>query len=256
MRINKNGIELDITNADGGSVIRIVRQSPAVTRILSEYKNITDPDTGFSIRSNSHPSFNKSRLRLYLRGSDRDKNDQEVFIASNIISHNRLVQTLDRLLGMAVERETVSAREANSFIEQNKSGHIGVNGKPINKRMANTTLVRMAFINREMAKILQLTDCNKYPDKCIEWEALAPVHTKNAHYNEHLGQIVDVLNKSVGNSKFITDVVNPHNVTADAAKWMVKHLRSSFEEAHKMGRYHLIAMWRTYTGLRGPDFTD
>lgn len=251
MLIKDNGIEIDVQNGYNASIVQIVKQTPEATRIVRHYKNIIDNETGLSICTNKFPFFSKQRKRLYLRGIDKAKDNHQVQIPTKIISFDNLVRGLKNVLAEVVVEGQVDIRNANDFVQANRE-HVTLDGKKVVG--ANTTLVRMAFINNEMAMKLRLTSRKDYPQEIIDWQPLPPIHTPNRHYNEHIGQIVDVLNKSKNNREFGDHVVNEENVTIPAAKWAVNKLRELFAEANQKDKYHLIALWRTITGFRGPDF--
>lgn len=118
-----------------------------------------------------------------------------------------------------------------------------------------TLFVRNAFITKEMAIDLELPYYDLYNIKAI-WSASEPISTGNVHYDEHIGQVVDVLNKSISVKDYSEDIVNHHRVGTKSAKLVTKLVRESFIEAHNKGFNYLCAMWSIVTGLRGPDFTD
>lgn len=253
MIISRNGIEFDVTQTRDGSQVRITKQDKNATAVIKHFKNIVDEETGFSIRSNKFPSFKTKGLRLYVRGAEKTKDDNVVTIPHKAISFNSLTGALNRIAAQLVKPDYVKIEDANAFVKQNRV-HPTLDGGVFHG--GNTTLVRMAFINREMATKLRLTHHDKYPENCIEWEAIRPIITKNTHYNEHIGQGIDVLNRSIGVEKYTKYIVNPQNVDIDGARWTVNYLKKAFEEANKKGKYHLVALWRMITAFRGPDFDD
>lgn len=119
----------------------------------------------------------------------------------------------------------------------------------------STLKVRNAFLSNEMAQILGVKLHYNYARKPA-WQISQPVSTGNKHYDEHIGQIVDVLNKSMKSKDFRESVVNHHKVGSKSSAFAVKMIKEALAEAHGLGADYLCALWSIMTGLRGPDFTD
>lgn len=118
-----------------------------------------------------------------------------------------------------------------------------------------TLKVRNAFLTREMAMQLGIPHAEHYATNQI-WRASPPIIVNNKHYDEHLGQVIDVLNKSLSVKDYNESVINHHKVGPKGSKFVVTMIREAFVEACNIGRDHLHALWSVTTGLRGPDFTD
>ena len=126
-----------------------------------------------------------------------------------------------------------------------------------NMYLANgsTLKVRNAFLSSEMAQILGVKMHYDYARRPT-WQVSEPVNTGNKHYDEHIGQIVDVLNKSLKSKDYRENVVNHHKVGSKSSTFAVQMIKEALAEAHGLGANYLCALWSVMTGLRGPDFTD
>lgn len=119
----------------------------------------------------------------------------------------------------------------------------------------STLSVRNAFLTNEMATSLGVKYSKDYNNRAV-WKVSEPVYTTNKHYDEHIGQIVDVLNKTLKSKDYRENVVNHHKVGSKSSTFAVKMIKEALAEAHGLGADYLCALWSIMTGLRGPDFTD
>lgn len=116
-----------------------------------------------------------------------------------------------------------------------------------------TLKVRNAFLTLEMAEYLKVKMSNQYSQR-VSWTIAAPIVTNNKHYDEHIGQVVDVLNKAHKVKEYSDGVVNHHRVGTKSASFVVKLIRQAINDAYTNG--YLLELWKIMTGLRGPDFVD
>ncbi len=236
MVIEANGIRLDVSQEGRTLRYTVLEQSKEATKTLKFLGHVRDDETGFTLRSNARPSYKKDTRRFFIRGSEEDKNDKTVKATFPTAQEARnAVAALKRLLEKVVKPDIVDPQHNDQ-------------AAPL---AGGTTHVRFAFINREMAEKLVLTGKKHYPDEVIDWEPTEPVVTKSRHYNEHIAQVVDVLNKSLEEPVQVEGVINPHKVTPEQAKKTVEFMRSCFQYA--LEEDIMVPFWRVVTGLRGPD---
>lgn len=238
MIIEGNGISIDAEVEGRTLCYRVTRQTKEATGIINAIAPVLDEESPFTLKSNKHPSFNKKLNRFFVRGYNKEEDEKVVSInfKSTALATQALA-ALERLVKNIVLPDGVSPCHSDSM-------------KPV---PGGTTHIRFAFLNRSMAEKIQLTGKKYYPDEVVWDVGTKPIKTINRHYNEHIAQGVDVLNKAFGNAK-TKGVINPHNVTHDQALSAVNALREMFNHAHEND--YLIAFWRMVTALRGPDFVD
>jgi hypothetical protein len=244
MVVERNGIRIDITQNGRTVNFRVLDQSKQATAALQLLGHVTDEQTGISLRSNKEPSYNRKTKRLFVRGSSREGHNKVVTVETRTAEEARqIVEAVPRLLDQVQYPDQVQA----------SAGRIIIGGAEV--AQGGTTHVRMALISRRMAQHLQLTGHDLYPDDPIDWQPCRPAIIKNAHWLEHQGQVVDVMNKSVDNRPNIkANFINPHRVSPAQARNAVAAFKRLFEEA-EAGNY-LVAMWRLVTGIRHCDSDD
>lgn len=236
MLLKDNGIEVQVGVKGNDFIYKVISQTAEATRLLRQNdKAIRDEKTGLGLYSNKFPSWGPKGKCFFVRGSSKSKDSHEVKAS----------------FGSPEE-----AREAmNAFIglmTQIKPSEYMV---PV---LGGTTHVRQALITNEQAKILQLTGHKHYP-KERNWKATKSIVTENIHYNEHIGQVTDVLNKSLSGrlpAGIKDGVVNHHKVTGPAALFAVQEFKSLFDRAEHAGKNHLVALWRLVSGMRAPDIDN
>jgi hypothetical protein len=234
MIIRNNGIEIAASVTGNNLKYTVISQTPEATDALKKLGNVADEETGLRLRSNNYPNFNHKERMFYVRGLDNTKDNKETVAKFNSSAEAReAMHALDRLVDKVTKPERMMPAEGG------------------------TTHVRMALISKSQAQKLKLSAKNHYPDK-HEWSQSKAIKTVNTHYNEHIGQVVDVLNKSLGKVKaeMAEGVVNPHKVCSDDARYAVEQFRKLFSDAEKAGDGKLVAIWRLVSGVRGPDFVD
>lgn len=234
MIIKYDGISIEANTNDNLLLLRVLEQSPEFTSKLKSVDSVTDESTGISIKSNNRPAWKKSTKTIYLRGADASRNDDVITIEfQNPNDCRNAILSVDSLIKAAAEIKSEYEVEANG----------------------GTADCRRAIITESQAKVLTLTDHDKWSSK-RRWAFTNPVHTINKHYNEHIGQLVDVLNKAFGFVEDNDSVVNHHKVTQEEAKWAYDYACKFFDEAEAAGPGFLVATWRLISGMRGPDFQD
>jgi hypothetical protein len=239
MIIEANGIKLETSNNNDGTVaVKILEQSKQATDAIKIRGFIKDEQTGYTLRSNNYPAFKRQNNKIFLRGADHSQNDRVITIPLNPGENLTTINgALQRMVAQATMPAVVDPQHKNEEM------------KPI---PGGTTHVRFAFITRSMAEKLKLTAQHHYPEK-VRWDVgTKPILTVNGHYNEHISQGVDVLNKAYGAKTKDTGVVNPHRVTSTQAKKAVEAMQKLFKDAED-GDY-LVALWRGVTSLRGAGF--
>jgi hypothetical protein len=235
MRIENEamGIAIDATVRGNNLVYRVVEQSPEASAAIKHLDKIIDEDTNMGLTINNFPNFKHTNKTFFLRGKDETRNNDEVTakFASPAEAQGALF-ALDRLV-----QKIVTPAEM----------------KPT---PGATTHVRMAIITKDQARKLCVSANKFYPER-REWpnEPVEPVVTENTHYNEHIGQAVDILNKTKTNDpiEYNNRVVNPHKVASEDARYAVEAVRRLFDNAEARGDGALVAVWRLVTGLRAPD---
>ncbi len=241
MIINRNGIELDVRVSGSQLSYKVVNQSEEATRILRLMGHIKDKDTGLSLRTNKKPSYNKTLKRMFLRGTDAEKNNVRVKIDFDSAREaEAAVDGLARLLDRVREEEAIPSSETRN------------NGKP---RLGCTSHFRFCFINRAMATILKLTGHEHYPERVWKWQECMTPFVRNKHWIEHARQGCSVMNKTLTPPSSFEDdkVIYPERVSPEAARWALGKLRECFKEANDLGESHLVAWWRLVTFIRGID---
>lgn len=222
----------------------ILEQSEKVSEILRELN-----DKKFKLEGNPHaltfnrrPAYNKGTGTIFLRGSEDGENNRVIEIPCENIAKAR--QTFRYLNDLVLSL-----------------GNEGLYDKPIVVvTPGSTSACRHAIISESQAKILELTGKAHFPEE-RKWDKIEqPVHVSenedgSAHYNEHIGQFVDVLNKTLTDDQpeYKNGVVNPHKVDSESAVIAVDMVRKLFDEAEGEGDAVLIAVWRIVSGLRAMD---
>lgn len=238
MLIEENGIKLEVNTDRNILKFKVLEQDAQASAIIKTFGPIKDDETGFVLRSNKYPACLKKRGKFFLRGSDKDQDNKEVVIEfESSRKATEAKEALCRLVSKVVEPEDLF--EGEDHDQEIVPG--------------STTDVRTALITRSQAMHLDLDGKKIYP-KERRWVKTKAVVTNNRHYNEHISQVVDVLNKALGGKEVIGNVLNPHKVSSKQARQAVEAIRNMFDEAEKNG--YLVALWRVVTGVRGPDFSD
>jgi hypothetical protein len=242
MILDKNGIKVDVSTDGHVLYFRVLEQSEEATEALTLLGQVHDD--GFTLRSNKFPAFNRKTKKFFVRGRGHKKDDRKVTVEFKSAKEaTDAMEALDRLLDK-VRKPQINLDDPRDIVV----------GRAI-VRQGGTSHVRMAFINKEKAKRLELTGHDNYPNEVVEWKPCEPVVTNNRHYNEHIAQVVDVLNKSVqDDNDVLGHVINPHRVTQAQAKKAIKAVRKLFDDAERDD--YLVAIWRVVTGIRGPDAVD
>ncbi len=238
MLIQGKGISID-ANVNGGVLtFSVIEQKKEASEALSLLGLVNDKDTGYSLRMNERPAYNKSKKRFFVRGKDKESNDKLVTInLKSSAEANRALQALQR---MVAKVEVPKATATGNRVIYAKGG---------------TTGVRFAIIKRSQAMFLDLTGKKFYPEERFWIPNTKPVVTENRHYNEHIGQVVDVLNKAHEPATPNDDnIINAHKATPTRSRQALDAVRRGFDEAEAGG--YLVEYWRTITGIRGPDFVD
>lgn len=242
---------------------RVEEQSDDATDALKLLRLVNDDETGFSLKSNKRPSYSHNTKRFFVRGTEREYHDKTVVCNFKSAEEaNLALQALQRMVAKVVKPQIV----------EDSNVHGRKMGKPV---AGGTTHVRWGIIPRSIAVKLDLTAKEYYPDE-PNWPEPAhvgegskakiakfpikPICTRNGHYNEHIGQAVDVLNKhhmhanGIRHADTDASIVNPHKVSPLQGYQAVELLRRAFKEAEAGG--FEVAFWRIVTGIRGPDFED
>jgi hypothetical protein len=246
-QISKNGITLDAYREGNVIRYRVLDQSKEATTALKFMVHVTDNETGYSLRSNKKPSFNRNQKRFFIRGDDKKEHNKEVVAEFNSSAEaQRAYQALERLLDK-VKLPDFEPVQDHEVVLGEARVHKG-----------GTNHYRMCILTERMARHLQLTGNKLWPkDGPAEWVPCKPLLERNQHFNEHSVQMCDVMNKSIMSAaeykrQGLDDgVVNPHKVTRDqaiAAKALIKKM---FAEAEREGC--LVAFWRLATALRSTD---
>ena len=236
MLIKDNGIEVQVGVKGNDFVFKVASQTEEATRLLRQSdKAIRDEATGLGLYSNKFPTWGPKQKCFFVRGSSKGKNNNEVKVPC---------------------ASPAKAREAMytfiSLVSQIKPSERMV------PTLGGTTHVRQAIITDKQAKILQLTANKHYPTERA-WKATKGIVTENNHYNEHISQVTDVLNKSLPGrlpSGIKDGVVNHHKVTAPSAQYAVDAVKNLFDRAEREGKTHLVAVWRLVSGMRAPDIDN
>lgn len=243
MIIDKNGIRVNVSSSGGICSFEVLSQTDDATKTLDFIGPITDLGSGYSIKTNNYPAYNRKKKRFFIRGKDKSGDNNIVQVSD--VSQTQLVAILDKLLGL-IKMPTITKSEHDS-------------SRPVQyrpKETGGTTHIRWAVFGKTAARRIELTGHDFYPDE-PEWPGphatlpVKPVVTVNKHFNEHLAQAVDVLNKSVSPEAKIDLVPNPHKVTHRQAKLAVDSLRKLYKDAVD-GNY-VVALHRLLTGIRGFD---
>lgn len=239
MVINANGISINAVVEGKKLLYTVLEQTPQFKQTLEILGGIvTDEESGFSLKSNVRPSYNGRIKRFFVRGTEEKSNDKQVkckFASAD--DANAALQAMIRLANMVVVEEEVLTEKKEVIYDP-----------------GGTSALRFNFINKDMATILQMTDHKNYPNAIQPWKPAKPVLTHNRHFNEHIGQGIDVLNKSVQPNAKLPKVVNQHRVTPQQAAAAVNSLKQSFRHAHDNN--YLVAYWRLISSIRGIDAED
>jgi len=166
-----------------------------------------------------------------------------------------------------VVREFETAEKAQEAAEalMRLVSKLGDENAPMNWPDGSITRVRQAIINAEQAKILCLTNKKHWPlqrgwkpSKPYKIDETEKTRFMAEHWNEHLGQAVDVLNKAHDPTFQLSeeDVTNPHKVDHESCKWAVDSLQGLFDQAQLLGAKHVPALWRLISGMRSPDCVE
>ena len=228
---NKLTLEAQILN----NVLKykVTNQSNDFTAALKRAKVIEDGP--YSLKYNRRPAFCTEKERFYLRGSDPEQDNREVRIE---------FETSEEAIAALVSLQKMIAKVSPESYTPDHPG--------------STTAARMALIKRSQAQTLGLTAKDHYPDERSWTPAQPHVLDCNFHFTEHIGQLIDVLNKSVEpqGTQTAADIVNPHKVDKEAAEWAVDAIRNLFDLAEEQGGKHLVALWRIVSGTRAPDVDE
>lgn len=239
MIIEQNGVRVGL-EIDGNNLkFQVLDQAEETTKLLRSLGSVTDEVTGFSMRTNKFPSFNHQENRFYLRGTVAEKNAKEV---------------------VAKFDNPARAREAVTAIGVLLSKIRPPNG--VATTPGSTAACRLALIPRDMAIALRLTDCKNWPAE-NKWTPAHSMQIGNPHFDEHLAQIVDVLNKAHG-AEIVMDrlheqvAANVHleKVEREGASWAVAAVKRLLAEGHARGLSAETSLWRIFSGLRAPDVVD
>ena len=249
LNIEQSGITVNTVVNGSQLKIKILHQTPEFTQAIKDnVKRICDTNTTYGLWSNKKPNFRTSSNLFYVRGEETQHDNLEVIIERESPEEARLAQdAFERLIEKVENPEIIP---------------------PV---VGSTTHIRHSFINKQQARMLNLTGSKHYPDECAEWPgnvqhlrlSLDPTKVdipgSVQHWHEHVGQGVDVLNKSVENVPTNYDgsgIVNPHRVSTDDAKFAIDLVKEGFSKAQEQGDGALVAFWRTLTSLRAPDIKD
>jgi hypothetical protein len=242
MIIGANGIRIEANVQGNVLTYRVVEQTKRATDTLNYLGEIVDEDTGLRLRSNKRPSFNKTTGKFFIRGIEKTRDNDPVEVAfKSAAKAKEAVEALERLVGGVQLPPGIVPANHNDIAAPEPGG---------------TTAVRFALITKDQANKLCLTGKKFYPEERY-WKPARPIRTINKHYNEHIGQVVDVLNKaSKKNDTSLSEnqVVNPHRATTKGSRQAVEAVRDLFDRAEQNG--YLVELWRVVTGIRGPDFED
>lgn len=255
----RNTIELPNISAsvevnDNRLSYRILQQSD---KVLNLFKNrderIIDERTGMGIFANKKPFFKEKSNLFFVRGTERQHDNDQVVCEFD--SNDKAEQAFGAFYNLLRNVD----REAN-----HQANEVGV---PLD---GATTHLRMALFPKEFAISLQLTDCKKYPDQLLEWDRVVPpvklsdkikldIAASVDHWNEHIGQAIDVMNRASGKPipPNIRDaVVNGHKGTVKSAQIAVNIVKQMIETATLHDNDVRRDVWRLISGLRGPDMKD
>lgn len=232
-------ITLQATVLDNVLKYQITNQSDAFTRALRQHELLEHDATGFSLKSHNKPNYSTNNRRFYVRGQQPEHNDREVRIAFEDRDQARTaLSALSDLLEAVIPEQNMLPDHPGS-----------------------TTACRMAIISRRQAQRLSLTAKDHYPPE-RQWATAEPhIIPCNFHFSEHIGQIVDVLNKAHDENfrnAGDVEVVNEHRVDHESCLSAVQILQNAFDEAEAAdgeGKT-LIAFWRMVSGLRAPDVDE
>ena len=245
-RISNNGITLEVSCEGNVIRYRVTEQSKEATNALKFLVHVSDPQTGFSLRSNKRPSYNRKQKRFFIRGSERDKHNEEVVAElKSAAEAQQAYEALERLLAKVKMPEFAPMEDHEIIIGDARVVKGGTNH------------FRMCILTGAIAKKLQLTGSKYWPEQPGEWTPCKPLLEPNAHWTEHSTQATDVMNKSVMSAaeyrrQGLDDgVCNPHKVTREQAIAAVDLLRRTFREAERLGCD--VAFWRLATFLRSND---
>src|SRR5688572_27972616 len=78
MILANNGVKLNVEVVGRSLQMQVLAQSKDATQYLHAIGQITDEETGLSIRSNKKPSFNHKTKRFFLRGTEQDHQEKVV----------------------------------------------------------------------------------------------------------------------------------------------------------------------------------
>jgi len=225
MIIENNGIKIKVDISDDILTFQVLEQSEDATNRLQIYPEIHDPCSDIRVRSNRYPSFKKERNIFYLRGFEPKKDNKVV--AAKFDSNEKALKAFEGL-----KRIVDFVNEENFRENSSKTDRYRVKG--------GTAHCRFFFINRKMAKIIELTGHNGYPKECIEWKHTKPaILKKNNNWNFHIANLIKELNNSLNNN--------------DNSVWAVNKVKEMFSNSEKDGPATLVGFWRTITGLRDCD---
>lgn len=242
MIIEKNGIKI---NAEvEGSVLKyqVLKQKNSFTNALGVLGIVEDPESGFRMKTNLKPYFKPSKKRnvrgtFYVRGKNHDEDDNEIEIEfGSQRDAEGAIAALQRMIDKVEMPEGVV-----------EPIHDDVAPQP-----GGTTDVRMALISKSQAEKLSLTAKRFWPEQ-YRWACKPPIRVADRHYGEHIGQVVDVLNKAHNREepRRQNGIVNPHYVTHEQARKAVNAFKQLFNDAERDD--YLVAIWRLVSGMRGPD---
>jgi hypothetical protein len=238
MLIKGKGISVEADVNGGVLTYRVVEQTKEASNALTLLGIVRDKDTGYSLRTNDFPSYNKNKKRFFVRGKEKSGDGKSVVVDfKSTTEAARAFQALQRMVSK------VSVPQASA------------DGRGVIYAHGGTSGIRFALIKRSQAMILDLTGKRHYPDERFWIPNTPPVVTVNRHYNEHIGQVVDVLNKAhEAATPADEDIINAHKATPARSRLALAAVRRLFDEAERDD--YLVELWRTVTGIRGPDFVD
>jgi len=238
MLINGQGIIVETEVRGSLLKFKVNEQTQEATENLKFYCVLTDNVTGYSLRVNKRPNFNRDLKRFFLRGSVEADNEKQVKIKFETPEKaQEALSALERLIAQVVPPVFDMMQHNDQMGEATRGG---------------TSDFRFSFINRAMAQRLNLTGKNLYPVEIVDVDPTTKsVVVKSAHATQHLAQGFDVLTKACGKVAHQGNTPNAHFVNNQQAERAVELLRSCFQLAFEED--FLVAFWRLVSNTRAPD---